>query len=105
MKSAPSKTSGQPEDHGTPKGPAPEKSRVRPKYRRGSTFALWLYQERKRRGLSLRQVELCTGISNTYYSQLENGMSPGIGLTIGAIMKISAGLNMDFHELCERASK
>lgn len=52
---------------------------------------------RERKGLSLRELEILTGISNPYLSQLENGKvakpSPNF------LWKISFHLDIDFKQL------
>lgn len=43
---------------------------------------------RKKAGLSLREVEKQTGISNAYISQIENGRIPIRQVTLGIIEKL-----------------
>lgn len=61
--------------------------------------ALW--DARKRLGLTLRQVEEASGVSNAYLSQLENGEirnpSPQI------LHKLSESLNLDYEALMQLA--
>ena len=51
--------------------------------------------------MTIRQLELYSGVSNSYLSQMENGKrgipSPEI------IKKLSNGLNVDYNELMKRA--
>ncbi|MBB5144829.1 transcriptional regulator with XRE-family HTH domain [Cerasibacillus quisquiliarum] len=64
-------------------------------------FGLYIRKLRKERNMTIRQLELYSGVSNSYLSQMENGKrgipSPEI------IKKLSNGLNVDYNELMKRA--
>lgn len=64
-------------------------------------FGLYIKSIRNERGLSIRQLELYSGVSNSYLSQLENGKraipSPEI------IRKLAKGLKASYEELLHQA--
>lgn len=64
-------------------------------------FGEYLKSVRKEKGLTIRQVEAYSGVSNAYLSQLENGKrgipSPEI------IKKIHKPLGIDYNELMSKA--
>lgn len=64
-------------------------------------FGLYIKNIRKERGLSIRQLELYSGVSNSYLSQLENGKrgipSPEI------IRKLAKGLKAPYENLLLQA--
>ncbi|SDM18295.1 transcriptional repressor LexA [Bacillus sp. OK048] len=64
-------------------------------------FGEYLRELRKERGLSIRQLEKKTGVSNAYLSQIENGKK---GLPSPDILKkISEPLKVGYEELMEKA--
>lgn len=64
-------------------------------------FGSYLRSLRKNKGLTIRQLELYSGVSNAYLSQIENGKrdipSPEI------LQKISKPLGVEYEELMQRA--
>ena len=64
-------------------------------------FGSFIRKLRKEREMTIRQLELYSGVSNSYLSQLENGKrgipSPDI------IKKISKGLKVDYNDLMIKA--
>lgn len=64
-------------------------------------FGEYLRELRKERGLSIRQLEKKTGVSNAYLSQIENGKK---GLPSPDILKkIAEPLKVGYEELMEKA--
>lgn len=64
-------------------------------------FGLYIRNLRNEKEMTIRQLELYSGVSNSYLSQLENGKrgipSPDI------IKKLSQGLKVDYNELMIKA--
>jgi DNA-binding Xre family transcriptional regulator len=50
---------------------------------------------RKQRGMTLRELEATSGISNPYLSQMENGKIKGISFNI--VVKICSALNISIR--------
>lgn len=67
----------------------------------GNTLGQVLKNQREIKGLSLRQVELLTKVSNAYLSQLENDKikSPSVNI----LYKLSDFYNVEFNVLLEVA--
>jgi len=68
---------------------------------KANEFGSFIRKLRKEREMTIRQLELYSGVSNSYLSQLENGKrgipSPDI------IKKISKGLKVDYNDLMIKA--
>jgi len=68
---------------------------------KANEFGTYIKRLRNKRGMTIRQLELYSGVSNSYLSQLENGKrgipSPDI------IKKLSTGLRVDYEELMIKA--
>lgn len=68
---------------------------------KANEFGLYIRKLRTNREMTIRQLELYSGVSNSYLSQLENGRrgipSPDI------IKKISKGLKVDYNDLMIKA--
>ena len=68
---------------------------------KANEFGTYIRRLRNKRGMTIRQLELYSGVSNSYLSQLENGKrgipSPDI------IKKLSTGLRVDYEELMIKA--
>ncbi|MED4403728.1 transcriptional regulator [Metabacillus fastidiosus] len=64
-------------------------------------FGKFLKRIREEKGLTLREIQELSGVSNSYLSQLENGKrglpSPDI------LKKIYQSLDVDYYELMEKA--
>lgn len=64
-------------------------------------FGLYLKKKRKERKLTVRQLDLKSGVSHSYISQMENGArgipSPEI------LQKLSGPLGVDYNELMKEA--
>lgn len=64
-------------------------------------FGIYIRKLRKERSLTIRQVEKYSGVSNSYLSQIENGMR---GIPKPNILeKISKALKVPYEELMEKA--
>lgn len=68
---------------------------------KANEFGLYIRKLRNEKEMTIRQLELYSGVSNSYLSQLENGKrgipSPDI------IKKISNGLKVDYNDLMIKA--
>lgn len=68
---------------------------------KASEFGKYIKQLRSARNLTIRQLQLYSGVSNSYLSQLENGKrgipSPEI------LKKLSKGLKLPYEELMKEA--
>lgn len=68
---------------------------------KANEFGLYIRKLRNEREMTIRQLELYSGVSNSYLSQLENGKrgipSPDI------IKKLAKGLKADYKELMIKA--
>ncbi|WP_084413464.1 helix-turn-helix domain-containing protein [Desulfovirgula thermocuniculi] len=68
---------------------------------KAAEFGRYLQHLRKKRGLTIRQVELASGVSNSYLSQIENGKrgipSPEI------LKKLAPVLHVSYKELMVKA--
>lgn len=68
---------------------------------KAKNFGLYIKQLRLQRGLTIRQVELYSGVSNSYLSQLENGKR-GIP-SADIINKIASPLGVSPNKLMSKA--
>src|SRR5690625_3565746 len=68
---------------------------------KANELGTYIRRLRNKRGMTIRQLELYSGVSNSYLSQLEYGKrgipSPDI------IKKLSTGLRVDYEELMIKA--
>lgn len=64
-------------------------------------FGKYLKELRMKNGLSLRQLSLCSGVSNAYLSQIETGARSTPKPDI--LMKISEGLQIPYNQLMAAA--
>lgn len=64
-------------------------------------FGEYLKDIRKERGLTIRQIETYSGVSNSYLSQLENGKKGIPSPTI--LKKLSKALKVDYNLLMIKA--
>lgn len=64
-------------------------------------FGKYLNEVRKEKGLTIRQIETYSGVSNSYLSQLENGKK---GIPSPSILKkLSKALKVDYNSLMIKA--
>ncbi len=64
-------------------------------------LAITLFRARKYLGLTLRQMEPRTGLSNPYLSQLETGAVTNP--TVAALVKVARGYKIPVHDLVDAA--